>query len=60
MLKRTYLLSGIAETDSSWGLWPAARPAAGQTEAKGSVSGNSGTEAAANEESLNFHNGIGG
>ena len=53
MLKRTYLLSGIAVL-TALGLMACGSSGSGQTEAKGSVSGNSGTEAAANEESLNF------
>ena len=53
VLKRTYLLSGIAVL-TALGLMACGSSGSGQTEAKGSVSGNSGTEAAANEESLNF------
>lgn len=53
MLKRTYLLSGIAVL-TALGLMACGSSGSGQTEAKGSVSGNSETEAAANEESLNF------
>lgn len=53
MLKRTYLLSGIAVL-TALGLMACGSSGSGQTEAKGSVSGNSGPEAAANEGALNF------
>ena len=53
MLKRTYLLSGIAVL-TALGLMACGSSGSGQTEEKGSVSGNSGPEAAANEGALNF------
>lgn len=53
MLKRTYLLSGIAAL-TALGLIACGSSGSGQTSDRVSISGNSGAEAAANEESLNF------